>query len=319
MIQKFPYTNLHELNLDWIIQQLIKIEQGAVLSVNGQTGEVILYQDADVQLPDVVQPDGTWRFFRYVNGKPVGIKFDENGHAYMVDQYLTETEIYTERNQPDYPVESVNGQTGAVELYQQNGIRFPDVTENYWNIRREVDHNGSPSVEGLEFKDSLPMERISGQNRYKVYDEGNTVYEYTLEVSNDDFDKALLEIIIIRDPIMEEDEHIVEIRYDGKKMKGGADGLPFGDALDKNYRLEMPKEYAEALHLPVPESRNILKFDDFIKEDNTKVGKQPAANMFKTAKDYDKAAKNGYVKLREDYIHSFIDEHEPDHDLPEEE
>ena len=173
MIEKFPYTNLHELNLDWIIQQLIKIEQGAVLSVNGQTGEVVLYQDADVQLPDVVQPDGTWRFFRYVNGKPAGIKFDENGHAYMVDQYLTETEIYTERNQPDYPVESVNGQTGAVELYQQNGIRFPDVTENYWNIRREVDHNGSPSVEGLEFKDSQAMERISGQNRYKVYDEGN--------------------------------------------------------------------------------------------------------------------------------------------------
>ena len=142
-----------------------------------------------------------------------------------------------------------------------------------------------------------------------VYDEENTVYEYTLEVSSDDFDEALLEIITIRDPIMEEDEHIVEIRYDGKKMKGGADGLPFGDALDKNYRLEMPKEYAEALHLPVPESRNILKFDDFIKED-TKVGKQPAANMVKTAKDYNEAAKDGYVKLREDYIHSFIDEHE---------
>ena len=173
MIQKFPYTNLHELNLDWIIKKLIEIEQGAVLSVNGQTGEVVLYQDADVQLPDVVQPDGTWRFFRYVNGKPVGIKFDENGHAYMVDQYLTESEIYTERNQPDYPVQSVNGQTGAVELYQQNGIRFPDVSDNYWNIRREVDHNDSPSIEGLEFKDGQPMERISGQNRYPVYDAGN--------------------------------------------------------------------------------------------------------------------------------------------------
>jgi hypothetical protein len=152
-----------------------------------------------------------------------------------------------------------------------------------------------------------------------VYDEENTVYEYTLEVSNDDFDEALLEIITIRDPIMEEDEHIVEIRYDGKKMKGGADGLPFGDALDKNYRLEMPKEYAEALHLPVPESRNILKFDDFIKEDNTKGGKQPAANMVKTAKDYNEAAKDGYVKLREDYIHSFIDEHERGVELDEEE
>jgi hypothetical protein len=46
-----------------------------------------------------------------------------------------------------------------------------------------------------------------------------------------------------------------------------------------------------------------LKFDDFIKEEYQKVGKQPAANMVKSAKD-------GYVKLREDYIHSFIDEHE---------
>ena len=142
-----------------------------------------------------------------------------------------------------------------------------------------------------------------------VYDEENTVYEYTLEVSNDDFDEALLEIITVRDPIMEEDEHIVEIRYDGKKMKGGVEGLPFGDPMDKNYMLQMPKEYAEALNLPVSESRNILKFEDFIKEDNTKVGKKPVSKV-RTAKDYDEAAKNGFVKLREDYIHSFIDEHE---------
>ena len=141
-----------------------------------------------------------------------------------------------------------------------------------------------------------------------VYDEENTVYEYTLEVSNDDFDEALLEIITVRDPIMEEDEHIVEMRYDGKKMKGGAEGLPFGDPMDKNYMLQMPKEYAEALHLPIPESK-ILKFDDFIKEDNTKVGKKSVSKV-RTAKDYNEAAKNAYVKLREDYIHSFIDEHE---------
>ena len=151
-----------------------------------------------------------------------------------------------------------------------------------------------------------------------VYDEENTVYEYTLEVSNDDFDEALLEIITVRDPIMEEDEHIVEIRYDGKKMKGGVEGLPFGDPMDKNYMLQMPKEYAEALNLPVSESRNILKFEDFIKEDNTKVGKKPVSKV-RTARDYDEAAKNGFVKLREDYIHSFIEEHERDVEPEEEE
>ena len=141
-----------------------------------------------------------------------------------------------------------------------------------------------------------------------IYDEENTIYEYTLEVSDNDFDTSLLEVIIILDPIMEEDLHIVEMRYDGKKMKGGADGLPFGDPMDKNYMLQMPKEYAEALHLPIPESK-ILKFDDFIKEDNQKDRKKPISKV--------KSVK-GYVKVREDYIHSFIDEHEPDHE-PEEE
>ena len=142
-----------------------------------------------------------------------------------------------------------------------------------------------------------------------VYDKVNTVYEYTLELGDNDFDPSLLEVIIILDPILEEDLHIVEIRYDGKKMKGGAEGLPFGDAMDKNYMLQMPKEYAYALDLPVLESRNILKYDDFVKGEYQKVGKKP--NKVKAIKDY--------VKLREDYIHSFINQHEPDHDLPEEE
>ena len=133
-----------------------------------------------------------------------------------------------------------------------------------------------------------------------VYDKENTVYEYTLELGDNDFDPSLLEVIIILDPIMEEDLHIVEMRYDGKKMKGGADGLPFGDPMDKNYMLQMPKEYAKALHLPIPESK-ILKFDDFIKEENTKDRKKPISKV-KSVKDY--------VKVREDYIHSFIDAHE---------
>ena len=37
---RFPYTNLHELNLDWIIEQLNK--EGAVLSVNDKHGVVVL-------------------------------------------------------------------------------------------------------------------------------------------------------------------------------------------------------------------------------------------------------------------------------------
>lgn len=37
---RYPYTNLHELNLDWIIEQLGK--EGNVISVNGKSGIVTL-------------------------------------------------------------------------------------------------------------------------------------------------------------------------------------------------------------------------------------------------------------------------------------
>ena len=143
-----------------------------------------------------------------------------------------------------------------------------------------------------------------------VYDMQNTMFEYTLEVADRDaFDASLLEVITIIDPIMEEEEYVVEVRYDGKKMKGGAEGIPFGEVMSEKHLLTMPKEYAKALNLlPVPESRNILKFDDFVKEENQKDRKKP--NKVKSVKEYNEAILDGYVKIREDYIHSFIDEHE---------
>ena len=139
-----------------------------------------------------------------------------------------------------------------------------------------------------------------------VFDEQDTIYEYILEVGDKDFDEALLDIITVKDPITSE-EYIVELRYDIMKMKGGLDGLPFGDPMeDKSmYILSVPQEYADALGLGENKKLdNILRFDDFITEEYQKVGKKSAKK---------------YVKIREDYIHSFIDQHEPDHDLPEEE
>ena len=140
-----------------------------------------------------------------------------------------------------------------------------------------------------------------------VFDEQNTIYEYIIEVGDrDTFDETLLEIITVKDPITSE-EYIVELRYNGKKMTGGADGLSFREpASDKSmFMLHMPQEYADALGLG--ENRkldNILRFDDFITEEYQKVGKKSAKK---------------YVKIREDYIHSFIDEHERDQEPPEEE
>ena len=133
-----------------------------------------------------------------------------------------------------------------------------------------------------------------------VFDNENTIYEYIVKVGDGEpFDASLLDIITVNDPITDE-EYIVELKYDGKKMTGGADGLPFGDPVeDKSmYILSVPQEYADALGLGENKKLdNILRFDDFIKEEYQKEGKK-----VKSAK--------GYVKLREDYIHSFIDEHE---------
>ena len=157
-----------------------------------------------------------------------------------------------------------------------------------------------------------------------VYDEEDTIYEYIIEVSDgESFNESLLEIITVQDPITDE-EFIVELKYGGKKMIGGIggiDGLSFGEPYNEKsmFMLKVPAEYAVALGLV--ENRkfdSLLRFEDFIKEDNQKVGKKSVKKV-RTAKDYDKAAKGGYVKLREDYIHSFIDAHEPDHEPEEEE
>ena len=140
-----------------------------------------------------------------------------------------------------------------------------------------------------------------------VYDNENTIYEYIIEVGDGEpFNVSLLEIITISDPITEV-EYIVELRYDGKKMIGGADELSFSEpATDKSmFMLTVPNDYADALGLGENKKLdNILRFDDFIKEENMKIGKKSTKK---------------YVKIREDYIHSFIDEHERDHEPEEEE
>ena len=138
------------------------------------------------------------------------------------------------------------------------------------------------------------------QTSANVYDSKNTIYLYSVEVRGSEaFDPSLLEIICIKCPITDQ-EHVVGLRYDGKTMKGGTEGLSFnGEPVSQTQMLSMSKEYADALGLA--ESKrlvNILAYDDFIREENRKDGKQH--------------------KVSEDYIHSFIDQHERDYE-PEEE
>lgn len=182
------------------------------------------------------------------------------------------------------------------------------------NVLSALNHPILTAIEDANDGDGLTL--VSAD----VFDNENTIYEYIVEVGDrDTFDETLLEIITINDPITNE-EYIVGLRYDGRKMiggtdcpaNGGTDGLSFREpASDKPmFMLTVPKEYADALGLG--ENRkldNLLRFEDFIKEENQKDRKKPF-NKVKSVKDY--------MKIREDYIHSFIDEHEPDHE-PEEE
>ena len=181
------------------------------------------------------------------------------------------------------------------EIYYELGNSKGKIMKDNANVLSALTHPILNAIDDANEREGLTL--VSAD----LFDNENTIYEYIIEVGDKDFDEALLEIITINDPITNE-EYIVELRYDGKKMIGGTDGLSFREPTsDKSmFMLHMPKDYADALGLGESKKQgNILRFGDFIKEND---GKKPINKV--------KSVKDGYVKLREDYIHSFIDEHE---------
>ena len=169
LFEHFPFTNFHQLNLDWLIQEIKNLENHAVLSVNGETGDVILYKSENIVFPDV--ESNTWRMVRTADGHTAGIMF-QNGLAYVMFDSAAER-IYTVDHPPTYPVTSVNGQTGDVTTYNQAYNRLPAVSEQNTNFYRTVDKDGTPADVGIQV-DKTKIERMNGMNRYKVYDEQNT-------------------------------------------------------------------------------------------------------------------------------------------------
>lgn len=168
LFEQFPFTNFHNLNLDWLIREVKKIGNNVVLSVNGQTGEVVLYKSENVVFPDV--ESSTWRIVRAAGGHTAGVMF-QNGLMYVMYDNTAER-VYTVDHPPTYPVTSVNGQTGAVVLYPDAGVRFPDVADGYMNVRREIDKNGTPAIVGIQV-DKTKAQRMNGSNRYDIYDSQN--------------------------------------------------------------------------------------------------------------------------------------------------
>lgn len=170
MFENFPYTNFHNLNLDWIIEK-VKEAYGPdnppptfVMSVNGQTGDVIVYPDAVVKLPTV--EEATWNIFRFANGTERGVEFSP-GEMKRIDG-TGRYKVYDEQNPPPYPVISVNGETGNVILYRSAYIALPTVQEATWTIYRI----SSGTTTGIQFT-AEKAQRISGQNRYDIYDAQN--------------------------------------------------------------------------------------------------------------------------------------------------
>ena len=173
MFENFPYTNFHDLNLDWLIQRLMEAygpdnppPVGLVLSVNGETGAIVLYRDQNVQLPAI--DETSWNFYRLSDGTAEGIKFTKGQPAERIDG-SQRYQIYDTGNPPPSstpPVSSVDGMTGAVKTWANTDwptITVPDnAPANVWDLRREL--NNGDKV-GIEFE----------------YDSVNSVYKCYLK------------------------------------------------------------------------------------------------------------------------------------------
>lgn len=189
MFHQFPYTNLHELNLDWIIQKVKEAyspdnpPENIVLSVNGKTGDVILYEAALVELPAIPEND-MWQIRRRTQGNiNRGIAFAGNGRAYIIEGSENH-QIYDSENPPPYPVTSVNGQTGAINitfpvtsvngdtgavtLYKDPTVILPHIEANAWSISRI----SAGTLLGIRFTNGK-IYRITGPDSFEVYDAGN--------------------------------------------------------------------------------------------------------------------------------------------------
>ena len=186
LFENFPYTNLHELNIDWLINELKMVKESAVISVNGQTGEVILYEDADIEFP--ATDNGGWDIIRKVDGTVnAGIRFTGDGVAYIITGSRVR-QMYDADHQPPYPVTSVNGETGAVTitppvssvngqtgeviLYQEQYVQLPDLTGEQlqnWNFYRRINN----ILHGIQFDTDGRAYIMNGAGRYQIYTEHN--------------------------------------------------------------------------------------------------------------------------------------------------
>ena len=154
LFEQFPYSNFHSINLDWIIEKVKTTLESAVMSVNGQTGEVILYQSENVVFPDV--DSNQWRMVRTAGGHTAGVLFNQDYMYVMYDNIADR--VYT-MNHPQI-------------IFPDAATRLPDVTEDYTNIRRQIETSGVQNIVGIELRQNKAY-RMKDQYRYEIYDSDN--------------------------------------------------------------------------------------------------------------------------------------------------
>ena len=211
----FPYSSMQEINLDWILTKVKNLmrflpddgsvgqilrrtahgaewsnEQGggggAVNSVNGQTGDVVLTASDVGALPDTTPiPDSTSDLIndsgfvdaagaaaaapvQKVNGQTGTVTINKTSVGLGNVQNVLQ---YSASNPPPYPVTSVNSQTGAVSL------AIPDSTSDLVNDSGFVDAAGAAAA--------APVQSVNGQTGAVtipsggIYQEGTNYIKYT--------------------------------------------------------------------------------------------------------------------------------------------
>ena len=124
MAFNYPWTNLHELNLNWVLNQIRKLSQ-QVTNVVGMTATAHPLPDTSDPTVDVTGGNGNdpYNFdFGIPAGGGGGDVLSVNGRTGVVvldkdDVGLTNVDNvaqYSASNPPPYPVTSVNGMTGDV-------------------------------------------------------------------------------------------------------------------------------------------------------------------------------------------------------------
>lgn len=157
MFENFPYTNFHDLNLDWLIERIMTAygpdnppPVGLVLSVNGETGAVVLYKEAIVRLPDIEET--SWNIHRVADGSSSGIEFVKGQPAMRIDG-VNRYKIYDEGNPPPGggAVDSVDGMTGVVKTWANTSNPTLDVPEEssgfLWDLRRGLSNGDQIGIE----------------------------------------------------------------------------------------------------------------------------------------------------------------------------